>query len=84
MRIRSAIIVLAAPLVMCATVLLLGGAVRKPQDAPVFTSATRFVASTGQKSDKTNPDAPQNQPLMATGADLEGPPQRFPAGQTPE
>jgi hypothetical protein len=84
MRIRSAIIVLTAPLVMCATVLLLGGAVRKPQDAPVFTSATRFAASTGQKSDKTNPEAPQNQPLMATGAGLEGPPQRFPAGQTPE
>ena len=84
MKIRSAIVVLTAPLVMSATVLLLGGAVPKPQDAPVFTNATRFVASTGQKSDKTNPEAPENQPLMATGAGLEGPPQRFPAGQTPE
>jgi hypothetical protein len=32
----------------------------------------------------TDPDAAQNQPFMATGLDLKGPPRRFPADQTPE
>ena len=32
----------------------------------------------------SNPEAPENQPLMATGIDLNGPPTRFAAGQTPE
>jgi hypothetical protein len=32
----------------------------------------------------TNPDAAQNQPFMATGLDLKGPPRQFPADQTPE
>jgi hypothetical protein len=31
-----------------------------------------------------NPEAAANQPFMATGVDLDGPPQQFPAGQTPE
>jgi hypothetical protein len=31
-----------------------------------------------------NPEAAANQPFMATGADLKGLPQQFPAGQTPE
>jgi len=31
-----------------------------------------------------NPEAAANQPFMATGVDLKGPPQQFPAGQTPE
>jgi hypothetical protein len=31
-----------------------------------------------------NPESAANQPFMATGVDLKGPPQQFPAGQTPE
>jgi hypothetical protein len=31
-----------------------------------------------------DPDAAQNQPFMATGLDLNGPPRQFPADQTPE
>lgn len=31
-----------------------------------------------------NLEAAGNQPFMATGIDLKGPPQQFPAGQTPE
>jgi hypothetical protein len=34
--------------------------------------------------DPANPEAAQNQPWVASGEDLKGPPQRFPAGQTPE
>lgn len=40
--------------------------------------------TTGQGSSRTDPDAAQNQPSMATGADLQGPPARFPAEKTPE
>jgi hypothetical protein len=43
-----------------------------------------FVSTTAQNSARTNPEAAENQPLMATGAGLKGPPQRFPAGQMPE
>lgn len=32
----------------------------------------------------TNPDAAQNQPFMATGLDIKGPPRQFPSDQTPE
>lgn len=31
-----------------------------------------------------NPEAAANQPFMVTGVDLNGPPQQFSAGQTPE
>jgi hypothetical protein len=31
-----------------------------------------------------NPEDAKNQPWMATGEDLKGPPKQFPAGQTPE
>jgi len=38
-----------------------------------------FVSTTAQNSVRTNPEAEENQ-----GADLKGPPQRFPVGQMPE
>jgi hypothetical protein len=44
---------------------------------PAATSQDKAAAA-------TDPDAAQNQPFMATGLDLNGPPRRFPAGQTPE
>ena len=31
-----------------------------------------------------NPEAAKDQPFMASGIDLKGPPQQFPPGQTPE
>ena len=40
--------------------------------------------SQGKAAAATDPDAAQNQPFMATGLDLKGPPRQFPAGQTPE
>jgi hypothetical protein len=40
--------------------------------------------TTGQNSHALDSDAAQQQPLMATGADLLGRPKRFPAAQTPE
>jgi len=45
----------------------------------VATHYAGFVSTTAQNSVRTNPEAAENQPLMATGADLKGPPQRFPA-----
>lgn len=46
-------------------------------------STGRAGGSRGQTG-TGNPEAAANQPFMATGADLKGPPQQFPAGQTPE
>ena len=43
-----------------------------------WTGGTRGQTGTG------NPEAAANQPFMATGVDLKGQPQQFPAGQTPE
>jgi hypothetical protein len=43
-----------------------------------WTGGNRVPSGTG------NPEAAANQPLMASGVDLKGPPQQFPAGQTPE
>jgi len=37
-----------------------------------------------QNASKVDPEAPQQQPAMATGVDLLGPPKQFPASQTPE
>lgn len=39
--------------------------------------------TTGQGASQ-NPEDAKNQPWMATGEDLKGPPQQFPAGKTPE
>jgi hypothetical protein len=39
---------------------------------------------TGTVPNKADPEAAENQPLMATGVDLNGPPKRFSAKQTPE
>jgi hypothetical protein len=44
---------------------------------PAATSLDKAAAA-------TDPDAAQNQPFMATGLDLKGPPRQFPADQTPE
>jgi hypothetical protein len=61
------------------------------QDNPNSGAGPQSMGSTGgnpgqsaTQDQSANPEAAQNQPLMATGQDLNGPPQRFPAGQTPE
>jgi hypothetical protein len=57
---------------------------------PLFAGAMLAAApmvSAAQDNPKpaaTDPDAAQNQPFMATGLDLKGPPRQFPADQTPE
>ena len=43
-----------------------------------WTGGNRGPTGTG------NPEAAADQPFMATGVDLKGPPRQFPAGQTPE
>ena len=83
MKIKTAIIVLAA-LVVCASAMLLGGDLQNAQGAGVSTSDAGFIPPTWHSSGKTDPEAVENQPLMATGSDLKGTPIRFPAGQTPE
>lgn len=40
--------------------------------------------TTGQSDRNPDPEAAENQPYMATGKDLKGPPMRFPANKTPE
>jgi hypothetical protein len=55
--------------------------------APMMSSAQdnpNPAATTQNKAAATDPDAAQNQPFMATGLDLKGPPRQFPADQTPE
>ena len=56
--------------------------------APVMSAAQdnpKPAATTQNKTAAaTDPDAAQNQPFMATGLDLKGPPRQFPADQTPE
>ena len=42
------------------------------------------ATSTGQGNSGTNSAAAQDQPAMATGGDLKGPPAKFPANKTPE
>jgi hypothetical protein len=44
---------------------------------PAATSQDKAAAA-------TDPEAAQNQPFMATGLDLKGPPRQFRANQTPE
>ena len=47
---------------------------------------TKDGATTGQSAgpSKDDPEAAKNQPSMATGEDLKGPPTQFPANKTPE
>ena len=56
--------------------------------APMLAAAQDNPKPTATMQNKpasaTDPDAAQNQPFMATGLDLNGPPRQFPAGQTPE
>ena len=54
--------------------------------APMLSAAqdNPKPAVTSQDKAATDPDAAQNQPFMATGLDLKGPPRQFPADQTPE
>ena len=47
-------------------------------------SRSAGAETSGQGSPRPDPEAADQQPEMATGADLKGPAQRFPAGQTPE
>ena len=49
------------------------------QDNPKPAATTQDKAAAA-----TDPDAAQNQPFMATGLDLKGPPRQFSADQTPE
>lgn len=42
------------------------------------------TTGTGQKVEANDGALATDQPLMATGADLKGPPQRFPPSRTPE
>jgi hypothetical protein len=55
--------------------------------APILAQDNSGTAPAGGNRGPTgtsNPEAAANQPFMATGVDLNGPPQQFPAGQTPE
>ena len=42
------------------------------------------ATGTGQANSGTNSEAAKDQPVMATGEDLKGPPAQFPANKTPE
>jgi len=62
-----------------------GGSRDQPsQNGPDAGSQSTAIGTTGQGSRNSDPEAAANQPLMATGVDLKGPPRRFPANQTPE
>jgi hypothetical protein len=55
--------------------------------APEGAGSTGWTGGTGGSfvgTDHQSADDPNLQPEMATGADLKGPPARFPAGKTPE
>jgi hypothetical protein len=60
MKIKSAMIILTAPLVMCASIMLLGGALQKAQDAGVSTTDAGFVPSTGQINLGYTPKVPSS------------------------
>ena len=49
------------------------------QDNPKLAATSQDKAAAA-----TDPDAAQNQPFMATGLDLKGPPRQFRANETPE
>jgi len=56
--------------------------------APMVSAAQDNPKPAATSQDKaaaaTDPDAAQNQPFMATGLDLKGPPRQFRANETPE
>jgi hypothetical protein len=56
--------------------------------APMMPAAQDNPKPAATPQDKaaaaTDPEAAQNQPFMATGLDLKGPPRQFRANQTPE
>jgi hypothetical protein len=55
--------------------------------APMMSAAQdnpKLAATAQDKAAATDPEAAQNQPFMATGLDLKGPPRQFRANQTPE
>ena len=56
--------------------------------APMMSSAQDNPKPAATSQNKagaaTDPEAAQNQPFMATGLDLKGPPRQFRANETPE
>jgi hypothetical protein len=52
--------------------------------AHTMLSAQGNANALAMSQDKADPEAPQNQPFMATGLDLKGPPRQFRANETPE
>jgi hypothetical protein len=53
---------------------------------PAATSQDKASAATDpeEAAAATDPEAAQNQPFMATGLDLRGPPRQFRGNETPE
>ena len=60
MKIMSAIIVLTAPVIMCASVMVLGSALQRVQDTAVSTTDAGFVPSTGQINLGYTPKVPSS------------------------
>ena len=58
----------------------------KPVALPQTGTGTAPDGGNREQADtaKPNPESASQQPEMATGQDLKGPPMRFPAQQTPE
>jgi hypothetical protein len=52
--------------------------------APEGRGSTGWTGGNRGPTGATDSEAAANQPFMATGVDLKGPPQQFSAGQTPE
>ena len=54
--------------------------------APEGMGSTGWTGGNRGQTDpgKVDPESASQQPFMATGQDLNGPPKQFPAGQTPE
>jgi hypothetical protein len=52
--------------------------------APEGMGSTGWTGGNRGQTGTGNPEAAKDQPFMATGVDLKGPPRQFPAGQTPE
>lgn len=52
--------------------------------APEGRGSTGWTGGSRDQTGTGNPEAAADQPFMATGVDLKGPPRQFPAGQTPE
>jgi hypothetical protein len=52
--------------------------------APIMSAAQDNSKPAATSQSKADPEAAQNQPFMATGLDLNGPPRQFRANETPE